>query len=86
MIVRAFCLTLMAGLAAGVAAAQEFPPAADPVMRFEGEGPAAYVTSLGFSRDGRTLFAGGLDKLIRAWRRDEDGCLHYAPDQVRRVP
>jgi WD40 repeat protein len=47
-------------------------PAPEPLLRVEADGPTAYVTSLAFDpRDGKTLYAAGYDKVIRAWTWDE---------------
>jgi len=45
----------------------------EPVLRVETGGPTSYVTALTFSADGKTLFAGGWDKVIRAWQLNEKG-------------
>src|SRR5262245_36285743 len=43
----------------------------EPVLRLDAGGPAAYTPALAFSPDGRTLYAGGFDKVVRVWTLDE---------------
>src|SRR5713226_3965614 len=65
----AFVVPCMISLCAVQAQAQ---PAPEPLLRLEADGPTAYVTSLAFDpRDGKTLYAAGFDKVIRAWTLDE---------------
>jgi WD40 repeat protein len=65
----AFLVPCMISLCADQAQAQ---PAPEPLLRLEADGPTAYVTSLAFDpRDGKTLYAAGYDKVIRAWAWDE---------------
>src|SRR5262245_57396249 len=42
----------------------------EPVLRLEADGPTSYVTSLAFSPDGQTLYAGSWDKTVYVWRWD----------------
>jgi len=61
------------GLAQKVAApkAQAAPAVeAQPVLRVEAGGPTAHVTALAFGPDGKTLYAGGFDKVVRVWNLD----------------
>jgi hypothetical protein len=58
--------TLPCGLA--TVAAQEGD---EPHLRLEAGGPTSYVTALAFSPDGRTLYAGSWDKIVRVWRLDD---------------
>jgi WD40 repeat protein len=43
----------------------------EPLLRLEPGGPSAFVTSLAFSPDGKTLYAGGFDKVVRVWKLNE---------------
>src|SRR6187455_2227537 len=43
---------------------------AEPVMRLEADGPTSYVSSLAFSPDGQTLYAGSWDKTVYVWKWD----------------
>ena len=38
-----------------------------PLPQVDAHGPAAAVTALAFSADGETLYAAGLDKVVRVW-------------------
>jgi WD40 repeat protein len=64
---RAFFLLLV--VTSVTRAADPAVPAGDgkPVLRLEAGGPTAAVTALAFAPDGRTLYAAGLDKVVRAW-------------------
>src|SRR6476620_4429867 len=42
----------------------------EPVLRLEAGGPTSYVTSVAFSPDGRTLYAGSWDKAVYVWNWD----------------
>ncbi len=44
-------------------------PAADamPIMRLEAGGPTSFVSGVAFNPQGSTLYAGGWDKVVRAW-------------------
>ena len=55
------------------AAAQ--PPApvdAMPIMRLEAGGPTSFVSAVAFNPQGSTLYAGGWDKVVRAWSWDAE--------------
>ncbi|HEX5272166.1 MAG TPA: hypothetical protein VFW33_16835, partial [Gemmataceae bacterium] len=71
MFVRTFgIVSWLLGLTAAAfaqAPAPEPPGGKDPVLRLEGGGPTALVTSLAFSPDGKTLYAAGFDKVVRVW-------------------
>jgi WD40 repeat protein len=54
-------------MAPAQAAAPAAPTARDPVLRVEAGGPTAFVTALAFSPDGKTLYAGGYDKVVHVW-------------------
>src|SRR5665213_2796064 len=62
---------LLVGLATG--AEESLVPPADgkPVLQLDAGGPMAAVTALAFAPDGKTLYVGGYDKIVRAWVRDE---------------
>jgi WD40 repeat protein len=62
---------LLVGLASG--AEEPLVPPADgkPVLQLDAGGPMAAVTALAFAPDGKTLYVGGYDKIVRAWVRDE---------------
>ncbi len=62
---------LLVGSAFG--AEESLVPPADgkPVLQLDAGGPMAAVTSLAFAPDGKTLYVGGYDKIVRAWVRDE---------------
>jgi WD40 repeat protein len=49
------------------------PGSRDPFLRLEPYGPTSFVTALAFSPDGKTLYAGGFDKVVRAWTRNASG-------------
>ena len=55
-------------------------------MRVETGGPTSLVTQLAFSPDGKTLYAGGWDKVIHAWQLDEKGEFVADSTQSIRVP
>jgi WD40 repeat protein len=42
-----------------------------PTPRVDALGPSAAVTTLAFDADGKTLYAAGLDKLLRVWKLDK---------------
>jgi WD40 repeat protein len=63
------------------------PGAPEPLLRLEADGPTAYVTSLAFDpRDGKTLYAAGFDKVVRAWALDEKGQFVIDRAAAFRVP
>src|SRR5882724_675120 len=43
------------------------PGEKEPLVRLEAGGPTSFVTALTFSPDGKLLYAGGLDKVVRVW-------------------
>jgi WD40 repeat protein len=63
------------------------PPLPDldekPTPRVDAGGPSAAVTALAFSADGETLYAGGLDKVVRVWTRQQG---QWVPKTTHRVP
>jgi WD40 repeat protein len=63
---------LIFGLELPAAAADnaDVPPGdKTPLLRLQAGGPTSLVTALAFSPDGQTLYAGGLDKVVRVWTR-----------------
>src|SRR5437762_10343518 len=74
-LLTALLMWLLAGV--GARAQGQVPPApagtagdTEPLLRLEAGGPTSYVTALAFSPDGKTLYAAGFDKVVRAWRWD----------------
>ncbi|MEK6236847.1 MAG: hypothetical protein N2C14_19235, partial [Planctomycetales bacterium] len=43
----------------------------EPLLRLEAGGPTSFVTAMAFSPDGKRLYAGGWDKVVRVWNLDE---------------
>src|SRR5262249_19942798 len=62
------------------------PGDAKPVLQLEAGGPTAAVTAMVFSKDGRTLYAAGLDKVVRVWEQDDDKKATWALKRAFRVP
>src|SRR5438128_8971891 len=61
------------------------PGEKDPLLRLEAGGPTSFVTALAFSPDGKQLYVGGWDKVVRVWSLNEQG--KFVPTQVAyRVP
>ena len=58
----------------------------EPVLRVETGGPSSLITALAFSPDGKTLYAGGWDKVIHAWQLNDKGEYVADPTQGIRVP
>src|SRR5207253_630232 len=57
----------------------------EPLLRLEAGGPTSFVTALAFSPDGKLLYVGGWDKVVRVWSLNEQG--KFVPTQVAyRVP
>jgi WD40 repeat protein len=74
------CSMLLAGLARGVPAPvapadESLVPPRDgkPILQLDAGGPMAAVTALAFAPDGKTLYIGGYDKIVRVWVRGKDG-------------
>jgi WD40 repeat protein len=83
-----FLLVLLSAPAGAARAAEnvETPPAdKEPVLRVDPGGPGAFVASLAFSPDGGTLYAGGWDKVIRVWTRDDKGVFQLSRS-IYRIP
>ena len=83
--------TTAAVTVAGADAARDSRDAVlQPVLRLQPGGPTAEIFQLQFSRDGKTLYAAGRDKVIHVWAlREASGDLparfEYRPELVRRV-
>ncbi len=60
------------------------PPAQPPALQLEAGGPTAQVTALAFSPDGKTLYVGGYDKVVRTWALDDKG--RFTPKAAYRIP
>src|SRR5205809_2072125 len=61
------------------------PGEKEPLLRLEAGGPTSFVTALAFSPDGKQLYAGGWDKVVRVWSLNERG--QFIPSQATyRVP
>ena len=69
---------------ASVAAAADAVEA-EPLLRLDTGGPASFVTALTFEPGSRTLYAGGFDKLVRAWSLAGDR-FQLDQQQTIRVP
>jgi WD40 repeat protein len=83
-LLRAMAVVLVSLAGAGLGRAAPLPVLDDkPVLQVDPGGPSAAVTALAFSRDGKTLYAGGLDKVVRVWRW-RDG--RFVLAQTLRVP
>ncbi len=57
----------------------------EPVLRLDTGGPTSYVSSLVFAGDSQTLYAGGFDKLVLAWTRQNDQ-FESNPNETMRFP
>ena len=82
---RACLLLLVTGIT-GSAAAPPPPPDRDPILCVEAGGPTAFVTALAFTPDGKTLYAAGFDKVVRAWTLDEKTRRFTLSSTAYRVP
>lgn len=58
----------------------------EAVLRIEADGPTAFVTALAFSPDGKQLYAGGYDKVVRVWTLNEKSGRFEASSSAYRVP
>src|ERR1700684_1756893 len=87
---RRFSFAVLFVLCAAVARAAEeapLPPGdAKPLLQLEAGGPTAAVTALRFSPDGNTLYAAGLDKVVRVWEHDADKKPAWTLKRSFRVP
>src|SRR5262245_55608047 len=59
------------------------PLETEPLLRVEAGGPSAYVAALAFGPDGKTLYAGGFDKVVRVWKLDDGGRFVITPVSYR---
>ncbi len=61
-----------------------------PILRLNAGGPLSTVTALGFSADGKVLYAAGRDKIVHAWVWQEtyegDEQFVYRPELSWRIP
>jgi WD40 repeat protein len=66
------CLAVCAAWAQD--AAVPAPGAVDtmPILRLDPGGPTSFVSTLAFNPQGSTLYAGGWDKVVRAWSWNDD--------------
>ena len=82
-------LVVIVNLAQCVIADDDVPSNADrtPILRLEAGGPTSPVRSLAFHPNGKFLYAGGWDKVVRVWSWDAAlGKFTVAPSQTYRVP
>ena len=65
-------IILILTVACGVSAQPKADPVpkGEPLLTLDGGGPTSPVTALAFSPDGNTVYAVGLDKLVRSWEHD----------------
>lgn len=87
--VRCLCILPVACILAGLAAAAQetaLPPYhKEPILRVEAGGSTAFVTALAFSPDGKKLYAGGFDKVVRVWNLNAEN--RFVPSTTAyRVP
>ncbi len=59
------------------------PGEKEPLVRLEAGGPTSFVTSLAFSPDGKLLYVGGWDKVVRVWKLNERGEFVLTPASYR---
>ncbi len=78
-----FWFSLLAFFASARASELE---SARPILTIEPNGSASLVTALAFSPDGKTLYAGGFDKVVRVWQQNAAGQFEFDPKVAYRVP
>jgi WD40 repeat protein len=80
-------LLLVCAAVARAADEAPLPPGdAKPVLQLEAGGPTAAVTAMVFSGDGKTLYVGGLDKVVRVWEVEAENKGAWALKRSFRVP
>jgi WD40 repeat protein len=67
-------------------AANVAPAVMQPILRVEAGGPTAWVSALAFSPDGKTLYAGGFDKVVRVWHLNAQSGKFEPATAAFRVP
>src|SRR3954471_17178081 len=79
-------LRALRGAGPGAAEPPPVPGGPHPVLQLEAGGPTAAVTALAFGPGGGTLYVGGYDKVVRAWKRGKGGFDLGKPFKSYRVP
>src|SRR5437870_3731467 len=79
-------LFLLLGAAPALAQPAKPAQAEKPLLRLEAAGPTSNVTALAFSPDGKLLYAGGLDKVVRVWALNGAGKFVFQDETYYRVP
>src|SRR5262245_19942953 len=87
---RCLCSAALCLWLAAVATAADEPaiPPGDkaPVLRVEAGRPTAYVSALAFSPDGETLYAAGIDKVVRVYALNKQTGEFALSSTAYRVP
>ncbi len=60
------------------------PPLA--MLRLDSEGPVSKIKALAFSPDGNTLYAGGYDKTVYVWEKQNEGKFALKRNKSLRIP
>lgn len=59
----------------------------EPILRVNSTGATSFVTSLTFAPDGKTIYTGGFDKVIRVWKLNQStGQFAAEPKATYRLP
>ena len=58
----------------------------EPILRIETWGHSSFITSLAWHPNGRELWSAGWDKIVRVWRRTDQGTFVGIPEESVRVP
>lgn len=85
----ALTVCMLVTLVSARSLAQEKAPAPKggaPVLVIDSGGPAGSVTGVAFGPGGRTLYAGGFDKVVRTWSLRNDGNGYEPTATSYRVP